>query len=243
MFRKIAISLAALAAAFMAVVTNSQPRARGVAGSPDHHHRSVGRGRRRRSIVARAFADDRERSRRSGQRRAASRRQRRGRPYRDRASRARRLHMGPRHRRNHHDALAGSRADPAERFHRRLDHQRRRRRADRAHGIAVQDREGIARRHQGEAGRHLQGVRHRPGRHLASRSRRLAARRKDRSEESAVGAEPGRRSLDAGPRRGRRRFRHRIAAGRPRADRRRQGARARADGYASASRFTRTFRR
>ena len=97
--------------------------------------------------------------------------------------------------------------------------------------VALQDRQGIARRHQGEAGRDLQGVRHRAGRHLASRPRRLAARREGRPEEGAVGAEPGRRSLDAGSRRGRRRLRHRVAARGPRADRRRQGARARPDGW------------
>ena len=137
------------AAAFSRPLRRHPPR--GMAGSADHHHRAVGRGRRRRSALARARAAAGEGSQGAVQRGAASRRQRRGRPHRDRAGEARRLHLGPRHGRDHHDALAGARADPAERLHRGRDHQRRCRRADRAHGFALQEREGADRGHQGEA--------------------------------------------------------------------------------------------
>ena len=42
-------------------------------------------------------------------------------------------------------------------------------------GLALQDREGARRRHQGRACRQVQGLRHRPGRHLASGAGRLDA--------------------------------------------------------------------
>ena len=50
-----------------------------------------------------------------------------------RAGGARRLHLGSRDGRDHHDALAEARTDPAEGLHRRGDHQCRRGRTDRAH--------------------------------------------------------------------------------------------------------------
>ena len=43
--------------------------------------------------------------------------------------------------------------------------------------VALQDRQGARRRHQGVPCRQVEGLGHRPGRHLASRARRLAARR------------------------------------------------------------------
>ena len=194
MFRKIAISLAALAAAFTAVVTNAQPaRAAwpdrpltiivpwGAGGAADQLSRALS------PMLEKDLSVPVNVVLRPGGSGAVG--------HTAIAQAAPDGYTwGLAHRRDHHDALAGARADPAERFHNRLDHQRRCRRADRAHGIAVQEREGIARRHQGETGRHLQSLRHRPGRHLASRPCRLAACRKGRSEESAVGAEPGRRS-------------------------------------------------
>ena len=201
-----------------------------MAGSPGHDHRSVGCRRRGRPALARAGSAAREGSEGPVQRRAAARRERRGRPHRARTVEARRLHVGSRHGRDHDDALAGARDDPAEGLHRRRDHQRRRGRAHGADRVTLQDGAGADRGHPEAARGRAQGVGDRAGRHLASRPRRLAAGREGRSEEGAVGAEPGRRAGDAGSRRRRRRLRHRVAPGRPRADRRRQGARARADG-------------
>ena len=110
-------------------------------------------------------------------------------------------------------------------------------------GIALQDREGARRRHQGRACRQVQGLGHRPGRHLASGAGRLDAGDGTCAEPRGLGAVERRRARDAGSRGRRPRPHHLLGAGSARHHRGRQGAQPCADGRRSATRPSPTCRR
>ena len=144
----------------------------GAAGDRD---RAVGRGRRHRRDRAHRRGAAGEGPRPALQRGQPHRRLRRGRPYGDRHRTARRLHHRHADGGNLDDALAGAHRTGAEELHAaRADERRPARHPGQSH-IALQDREGTRRRHQGSACRQVQGLGHRPGRHLASRAGRLDA--------------------------------------------------------------------
>ena len=90
------------------------------------------------------------------------------RPLGDRDLRARRLHPRHHHGRDRDDALAGADRAHAAELHPACPDEPGSARHPGQVGRALQDGEGACRRHQGGAGRQVQGVGHRPGRDLAS---------------------------------------------------------------------------
>jgi tripartite-type tricarboxylate transporter receptor subunit TctC len=99
--------------------------------------------------------------------------------------------------------------------------------------LALQDDQGTGRRHQGRAGRQVQGIGHRPGRHLAPGADRLAAGHGAEARPCGLGAVQRRRARHAGPGRRRHRHRHLLGARGQGDDRRRQGGQPGGDGAAA----------
>ena len=147
----------------------------GLSGTAGDRDRAVGRRRRHGCDRAHRGGAAGEGSRPAVQRGQPHRRLRRGRPFRDRDRAARRLHHRHADGRNLDDALAGAHRTGAEELHAAGADERGSARHPGPFDIALQDREGTGRRHQGRARRQVQGLGHRPGRHLASRAGRLDA--------------------------------------------------------------------
>ena len=129
------------------------------------------------------------------------------------------------HGRNLDDALAGAHRAGAEELHAARADERGPAGRPVKRELALQDRQGARRRHQGGAGRQAEGVRHRPGRHLASRAGRLAEGDGPCGQSRGLGAVERRRARNAGSRGRRPRPRHLLGAGSARHHRGRQGAR------------------
>ncbi len=152
-----------------------------------HGHLPVGRGRRHRRHRAHRRGAAGKGTGPAVQRREPHRRLGRGRSLRHRDRAARRLHDRHDHGRNHDDALAGPHRVEPEELHPAGADERRSARHPGQRLVALQEREGTRRRHQGALRRQDEGLRHRPGRHLAPRAGRLAQGDGPRAEPRGAG--------------------------------------------------------
>ena len=196
----------------------------GLSGAARHRHRAMGRGRRHRRDRAHRRGAARKGPRPAVQRGEPHRRLRRGRPLGHRDRRTRWLHHRHDHGGNHHDALAGPDRAQSEELHAARADERGSAGRHRQLILAVQDREGACRRHQGGARREAESLRHGPGRHLASGAGRLAQGDGTGAQSCRVGAVERRRARDAGSRGRRPRFVHLLHSGGARPYRGWQGA-------------------
>ena len=196
----------------------------GLSGTSGDRDRALGRRRRHRRDRAHRRGAAGEGPRPAVQRGQPHRRLRRGRPFRDRDRTARRLHHRHADGGNLDDALAGAHRTGAQELHAAGADERGPARHPGQFRLALQDREGTRRRHQGRACRQVQSLRHRPGRHLASGAGRLDAGDGTCAEPRGLGAVERRCARDAGSRRRRTRPHHLLGAGSARHHRGRQGA-------------------